>query len=193
MALRQDGILQSVDALPRLAAVGADVNAGDASRGRSRRCPSNLPPARVRSARSGHAGSVMIDLASITKLNIAGRAVGQRIGVLRRFLARHERAVGQLDPPHPLHVRVAFEARQEQPRRIALLGPRAPRRSARRRSARRPTPSPSGCCASSPRRRIASARNHVAFGRRADFAEERRQAARRSTRSCSSARRSAAG
>ena len=107
----------------------------------------------------------MSDCASMREAEHPRRAVRERFGVLRRLLARHERPVRELDAPQPFHVRVAFPAGQEQPRRITLLGtdrlailPVGDQRVVERLCRRER-------CASASRRPCPSARNHVAFGR----------------------------
>ena len=117
--LRQHRLLQLRGA-PRRAAVGAHVDARDFS-GPAPRDAVDLAPA----ARQRHRERRIGDERSRVhqEAEHARAAVGHRLGVLRRLLARHERTIGELDPAQPLDVRVAFPAGQEEPRRIALLGP----------------------------------------------------------------------
>ena len=119
MTLGEYGLLQ-LGGRPAPPAIGAHVHARDPTAA-APRYAGDLPPAFLgkgdRVCGEGDDGFRVHDEAEH-----AGGAVGQRVRVLRRLLASHERPVGDLDPPEPLDVRVSFPTRQQEPGRVALLG-----------------------------------------------------------------------
>ena len=117
---------------------------------RSTRCRGSRPnPA---STRCGYDGEVMIDRASMTKLNC--RAVPSASGSVYFDVSSRVMNGRSASSIRRSHLTFALPSQPGSSRRsgIALLGTNAARRSARRRSSHRPTPSPPGCCASAPRR-----------------------------------------
>src|SRR6185295_3738220 len=56
------------------------------------------------------------------KRELAGRVVRHRIGIFRRFLARFERPIAELQAAQPLDADVAFPTREQQTRRVTLFG-----------------------------------------------------------------------
>ena len=119
MTLGEYGLLQ-LGGRPAPPAIGAHVHARDPTAA-APRYAGDLPPAFLgkgdRVCGEGDDRFRVHDEAEH-----AGGAVGQRVRVLRRLLASHERPVGDLDPPDPLDVRVSFPTRQQEPSRVALLG-----------------------------------------------------------------------
>ena len=137
--------------------------------------PRHRPPAR-RSSVSGYAGDGDDRLRVHLEAELSCRAVGERVGVLRRFPARHPWLGAELEAAKPFHVGVALPAGQQQAHRESLLGPQ-------RLAVLRPDDervvhalSRSECCARSRHASPPSARNHFA----SRFAHRLRRAASRS-------------
>ena len=118
---RQHRRLQ-VGLAPGRTAVGGDLDASDRAAARSTRCRSTRRTPRPSSV-SPPDGRVITDFASRSNVNCRAVPSGIRSVYFDVSSRRHRRLVHHLQPPQPLHVGVAFPAGQQQPQRIALLGP----------------------------------------------------------------------